>query len=1019
MRPITLSMSAFGPFSGKQEINFEDLGEHPLFLINGPTGAGKTTILDAICYALYGKTTGDERDGKQMRCDYADMETLTQIEFVFELAGAYYKISRTPEQDRQSKRGDGVITQKAQATLTRITKDGEDEQILVAAKTSEATREIENLTGLDADQFRQVMVLPQGKFRDLLMASSIQREAIFEQLFETDIYPRLEDALREEARELEREVRELIQQQRNILDSVDMETVEELKAAITELGKSMQTLAKEQQALDAKHVAAIEELAKAESLEKQFAAMEDAQKEARELKRVAPQHKKQKLQLQAAIEASKMQHDYERLEEKQAALLTARAELAEKSQDEQAADKQLVAATKEQDQATAKKQQLDQRKNTLTTLEGYRERSRQLDAALQTFARADKALKSGEAEVAALNEKLRQATTKREETEQQLDPLRGNIAQLPGKKVALEKLDGQVVTQTKLQEGRNQINSLGKDLKTCQQDLNAAQADQHQCTRLRKALESAWQQGQAAILADELKPGEPCSVCGSTDHPSPAVAEDALPRQGDIDNARMNEEKAARKVSQCQKDNDKTANQIKIIETRQKDYLAQLAARAEQTIATTRKDQQQLQQAVKSLEKDATRLPLVEDQVKEQKQKEKTLADSLEKARKQQNKAGTDQTRAQTEMQNKQAELPENYRVKGVLETDITRTRETINALETLIKAVEARYQAARDGSTTTKSATKMADKACQKAEKDRHTATEKWQAILQKSSFLNLKQHQAARLEEEDLKFLQDEVKAYETRVLLSQKSVEEKTAAVKDKQRPKTSKLTTEVNEIKTVLDEINQNYHDMKAKQKQLSKQNKSLRKTERKQRSLEDEYKVIGYISKVANGDNEKKISLHRFVLSVLLDDVLREADQRLQVMSKGRYRLLRRTEVTDKRLQAGLELDVEDAYSGKVRPVATLSGGESFMAALSMALGLSDVVQGYAGGIRLDTLFIDEGFGSLDTESLELAIDTLIDLQKGGRMVGIISHVPELKERIDVRLDLTTGKEGSRVELVVA
>ncbi|HID45040.1 MAG TPA: SMC family ATPase, partial [Chromatiaceae bacterium] len=210
------------------------------------------------------------------------------------------------------------------------------------------------------------------------------------------------------------------------------------------------------------------------------------------------------------------------------------------------------------------------------------------------------------------------------------------------------------------------------------------------------------------------------------------------------------------------------------------------------------------------------------------------------------------------------------------------------------------------------------------------------------------------------------------------------------------------------------VTESCHRASQNQQQLEAVEKKLAGIAAQQENLHKDYALIGRLAEVANGKNTSKLSLHRFVLGVLLDDVLISARQRLLHMSKGRYQLLRREDVGDRRSSSGLDLVVEDAFSGKTRPVATLSGGESFMAALALALGLSEVVQAYAGGIRLDALFVDEGFGSLDPESLDLAINTLLDLQSGGRMVGIISHVPELKERIDIRLDIETDRSGSRV-----
>ncbi|HEC04716.1 MAG TPA: SMC family ATPase, partial [Thiothrix sp.] len=268
MRPIKLSMTAFGPFVDTQTIDFEALGEKPLFLINGATGSGKTTILDGICFALYGQTTGKEREAGQMRCDYADDKKLTAVEFEFELADTCYRIKRIPEQQRAKAKGEGTTRQAAEAQLYRL--DGDDEILLVARKVSDATKEIENLTGLQVDQFRQVMVLPQGQFRRLLMADSKDRESIFSQLFETHIYKRIEDKLKAQAKKVYIEVAKLRDNQQGVLDSAGVESVDQLMQMINTLKPECKQAAQQAEAHDKQYVALLKGFEKATALATEF-----------------------------------------------------------------------------------------------------------------------------------------------------------------------------------------------------------------------------------------------------------------------------------------------------------------------------------------------------------------------------------------------------------------------------------------------------------------------------------------------------------------------------------------------------------------------------------------------------------------------------------------------------------------------------------------------------------------------------------------------------------------------------
>ena len=270
----------------------------------------------------------------------------------------------------------------------------------------------------------------------------------------------------------------------------------------------------------------------------------------------------------------------------------------------------------------------------------------------------------------------------------------------------------------------------------------------------------------------------------------------------------------------------------------------------------------------------------------------------------------------------------------------------------------------------------------------------------------------------EQQLHLLASEIEAYQQQCALIQAQSEQLTLKLKDKVPPDSTKLAAELEMAQQALHTAEHTWQQLHTRAALLLQTQTQLNIADTKAKSLEDEYAVIGTLADVANGNTGNKISLQRFVLSVLLDDVLLEASHRLHLMSKGRYRLLRKEDRAKGNKASGLELEVEDAYTSKVRPVATLSGGESFMAALSMALGLSDVVQAYAGGIKLDTLFIDEGFGSLDQDSLELAIRTLMDLQSSGRMIGVISHVSEMKEQINTRIDIHKTSHGSEMVVVL-
>jgi exonuclease SbcC len=383
--------------------------------------------------------------------------------------------------------------------------------------------------------------------------------------------------------------------------------------------------------------------------------------------------------------------------------------------------------------------------------------------------------------------------------------------------------------------------------------------------------------------------------------------------------------------------------------------------------------------------------------------------------------ATTDAARAEAEaeaaLQARQAQLPEVLRAPGAL-AEALRTRSAAAAgLGAGIEAATLGHQQARENLARALAQASAAAADVARMAALLQAADMDWQERLAASPFADTAAFRTALLEPEALRQLQQELRDGENALLLARSAAEESAAAIAGAGRPDLAALEQEEIAARHASEAVIGELHVLGDRRATLEKTQAALEQLLAEQAALEAEYGVLGRLARIANGGNAYNLSLQRFVLSVLLDEVLVEAGHRLRVMSRGRYQLSRREEVRDARSKSGLELDVEDAYTGRVRSVATLSGGESFMAALALALGLSDVVQAHSGGIRLDTLFIDEGFGSLDADALDLAIRTLIDLQASGRMVGIISHVPELKQQMDVQVVVEPGASGSHLRLV--
>jgi exonuclease SbcC len=519
------------------------------------------------------------------------------------------------------------------------------------------------------------------------------------------------------------------------------------------------------------------------------------------------------------------------------------------------------------------------------------------------------------------------------------------------------------------------------------------------------------------VLARALQPGVPCPVCGSAGHPAPAAHAHEVPAQATLNAAREAEEAARRAHEEAR------VALVRIDE-------ATLALRATRTRLDAELGEwaatplAELEQQAVLLRADVQALQAARDGLQEQ---EKLRAECLarlsahagavESARAASATATLAEAEAEAALHARQDQLPAALRATGALAETLGATSGEAARLGAQIEAATLAHQQARESLARAQADAGAAASDVARMAALLQAADAAWAERLAASPFADIAAFHEALLEPEALQRLQQGLRDRDNALLLARRAVEESTAAIAGAGHPDLAALEQEEiaarNASETAIGEL----HVLGDRRATLEKTRAALGQLLAEQDALEAEYAVVGRLARIANGGNAYNLSLQRFVLSVLLDEVLVEAGHRLRVMSRGRYQLSRREEVRDARSKSGLELDVEDAYTGRVRSVATLSGGESFMAALALALGLSDVVQAHSGGIRLDTLFIDEGFGSLDADALDLAIRTLIDLQASGRMVGIISHVPELKQQMDVQVVVEPGASGSHLRLV--
>ena len=934
MRPLRLTLSAFGPYAAQTTLDLEKLGKGGLYLITGDTGAGKTTIFDAITYALYDHSSSGIREGSMLRCKYADDKTPTFVELEFEVHGVRYTVRRNPEYQRPKARGEGMTTEKADATLTY------PDARPPVTKAKDVTAAVQEIIGLDYNQFSQIVLIAQGQFTKLLNASTEERSRIFRKLFRTQRYAQLQERLQAEAAALNQQRTAQNAKLDSLLGGLQFSPedpdAEALRALCAQtVPETALTLL---DALTARQAAALEEAGTA-------------------LHTTEAQLDKVQQQLGAAAQAQRL-----------AQQLTARqAELA-------AAKPALDAARAEADRHAGDAAQLDALTAQVTQAQSALAAYDALDALCrqQTEARDAARLAAAQAhkrrtQLDSLNAALAAAETELSalaDADTRLLALQTHSTQLAQRGEALAKLE------QRLADCQRQAKAAHK----AQENYRAAAATQDEARARQNTLERAFLDAQAGLLAESLVEGAPCPVCGSTHHPARALLPHTAPTQAQVEAARQSAATADRQAQ-----NASAAAQ------------SALAAANEAKISLRRDAETLLPERFTAPE---GTVPLTFALMTN------VLAEET---------AALQTAQADCATQCRQAEA--DCRRKAQLEADRQAKTRQRPALEQA--AAEADRSAAAQNAGADALEGQIAERRAALPYPRRADA----QAALDK-----LEADRSALRTGMDT--AQRRLKQAEQTVAAAEAAVDALTAQQTAAQKELPARSAEELTAQQTALTAARET---LRSREKQLSAQLLPNRKTAAQYRAaaearqtLESRWQWVSALAATAGGTltSKQKIKLEAYIQMNYLDRILRYANTRLMQMTAGQYEL-ERIGAENQRSQSGLDLGVIDHYNGTRRSVKTLSGGESFKASLALALGLSDEVQSSAGGIRLDTLFLDEGFGSLDEESLELAIRVLSGLTEGDRLVGIISHVGALKDRIDRQVVVHKARTGgSTVELRV-
>jgi exonuclease SbcC len=1020
MKPRTLSMQAFGPFANRETVDFTLLPEDSLFLIHGPTGAGKSTLFDGICFALYGDTSGGERQAREMRSHHAADTVQTEVELEFELGSRRFRVKRIPEQERAALRGkDGLVKVPAKAELHEW---DDTEWTLLASRSGEVNSKVEELLGFEAAQFRQVIMLPQNQFRELLAADSKEREKILEALFSTLQCKQLQEQLQSAARAMEVQATEAKQRRATLHQQAEITADEELTQKIIQLDETLVTLTADEARLRLAATVASGAVSAGEALaarfqEKQHAAtalgkLQEAeaamgtQRESLAAARRAQQALPARSQLTAATEQHQQQVAH--VAKATAAATNAKAVLTTAA----AAFGVEEARAPERSEATAE----------LNRLEGLRAAAAKLLESESARVIAVKARDNAKKLFDTLDLDARTQGEKRKALADSLEKIGPLAAKAEMLKRDIAAQEDRLNSLKRLVEAEKLGDQAKKALASADLAMTKAGEGLDLARKHRDALDLAWRTGQAAVLARHLVDGGPCPVCGSEEHPHLADDTDAIPADAEIEAAQASFTNAEAAVERSRTARTLAATNV-TAQTATFDALRSALSLvdgvplpgfkpATEAIASLREQEKLATAAQKDIDTQKLQCATIDAAIADIARKLDVARESLARASDEASKAeGLAKAHAQA--------VPESLRGSDALESALATVRSRIESLERALVTARAAHQKAQADVAASEAARTAQNAALVECVARLTTARTSFAAALTDAGFADQGAFDAALLVPADIAELEQKIKAHDLAIAAARERLVRADAAIAGVTAP-------ELDALRNALAAAQQALEELLARQNTARVQLEGARRTagmlddiRRELGDLEERYRVMGDLAAVANGRNGANLTFQRYVLAALLDDVLLQASLRLRAMSRNRYTLQRSQAVADGRRAAGLDLEVLDDYTGRVRPASTLSGGEGFLASLALALGLSDVVQGYAGGIQLDTLFIDEGFGSLDPESLDLAMKTLIDLRQQGRRVGIISHVDELKREIACGIEVRASPGGSSVHITQA
>ncbi len=1003
MMPISLTLSAFGPYPDTITIDFESFQEDGLFLITGPTGSGKTMIFDAMIFALYGKTSGQIRQTDSLRCDHALNEIPTFVEFSFSLHQQNYTIKRNPKYYLEGKK-----TPKQPSALLTLP-DGK-----MVEGIKEVNQKMISLLGVDDQQFKQICMIAQGEFTKLIMASSDEREKVLRELFHSETYQKLEEKLKVHLKTYQDKYDLLLNKRKDLMQELQVEDHQEYLSKQTKLIASQQKeyvdlkkdLDQKKQQLQLYRLQN-QRLIQLKDLKQQFQDLKkqendyqklnktvDTLKKAQETNYLYISYIKQQKKLQTLKlnqedflkQLKKLEKDYQE-KKVQADFLTVKQQTKEKLQNQIQETKQLI-------------DQIYQYQNDYQNLQTLKQQYRMLDEEHKLFLKKKEKFENG-----------LQRDQERIQSEQQVQSKYELIKQ------QYVRLNEQKVKVHQLSDYYDQILKLNENKSDLQEEYTVVEKQVDHEKMQYNQMEKLYFRKQAGIFALQLKEDQPCPICGSLHHPHPAQIE-----KEDITKEKLDQQ--AKKVKQQEhrlqdilqkillsnqkkemlvKQTKQLSSELNIQEEISKEIFIKELDHLSKDEKRMKKEYLELQDELKYIQKLKKSVALSLKDMSTYESKELKQAQSLENIQVQ-----IHQLSGKLDDSLRQYEIGEVNKIYQQVQKEYRQLSLEIETIQQDYEKVKNKYLEIKTKISSLNQQIIQEQEIYDELDNKYHTALD---AFINEEEFLNLK------TQINQISILEKKYQDY----LISLKSLNEQIISLENEVKDSTyvdlSSLSETIKEVNQQLREKNDDLEKLKIDYSLKEKMIKDIQKINQQLEKDEDTYQRYLDLYNLASGKNNARVSIERYVLATYFENMLIYANVIMKQLSQGRYQLLRKDDAGKGRSQQGLELDVFDQESGNIRSIKTLSGGESFKAALSLALGLSRMVQDYAGGIELNTLFIDEGFGSLDSQSLDQAMNCLMELHHENKLIGIISHVSDLKDRIERQLVVERKQKQSVIWMI--